>query len=157
MQIQVTNFRKGPFGTALAFFDVALSETFIMRGFALKKSKAGKYYYQSPSKPRTDKQGQPVKGDDGYQIYDAFFDMYGEKNSEGKYTPTEAGWDGRETIITQAVALLESGAPAASRKPKATASATSAKASAPAARPEEFASATDDAGDASADDDDLPF
>lgn len=131
MNITVANFRKGPFGTALGFFDLTLDNVFVVKGFALKQKKDGtSYYYQAPSKARTDKAGNPVNNKEGFQIYDSYFDLYGERTDDG-YKPTPEAWDGREAILKQAVALYDGAAPkgagrGSAAKPKATATAATA-------------------------------
>lgn len=149
MNISITNFKKGPFGKVLAFFDVVLDDTFVIRGFALKEKNDGtSLYYQAPSKLRLDKDKNPVKNAAGYDVYDSYFDMHGAMNGE-KYEPTEQGWDGRKTIIELATIEFKSAAAPSGRGTKAPAK---AKATATAAT----ASKTEDAGE-DAEDDDLPF
>jgi hypothetical protein len=112
MELRVINFRKyDGGGLTLGFFDLSIADTFVVRGFALKKKRdEDKYYFQSPSKPRQKKvlvagetYFQNVKGDDGYDKYDAAFDLYGERTDDG-YKPTKAAFEGRQTVIDLAMA-----------------------------------------------------
>jgi len=148
MDIRIGNISKGPHGKVLAFFDVILEDTFILKGFALKmKTDGTKYYYQAPSKKRLDKEGKAVQKD-GYDVWDAHVDMYGEE-VDGKYAPTEAAWAARAQIIELAVAAYE-----ASKAPAGRGAATPPKAKTKAATAP-AATTTEDGEDP--EDDDLPF
>jgi len=150
MDIRIGNISKGPFGKVLAFFDVVLDDTIVLKGFALKlKNDGTKYYYQAPAKKRLDKDGKAVQKD-GYDVWDAHVDMYGEE-VDGKYSFTEAAWAFRTKVIELAVEAFEAADAPSGRGAK---SAPKAKATAKAAA----ATSTEDGNDdPEGTDDDLPF
>lgn len=92
------------------------------RGFFLKKSKKGEYYYQAPSKPRLKNieygaptaEGVPITAtipldDNGYKIYDNAFDLYLEKGAgddPNKRAPTSNAWDARKYLLGLMVEAL---------------------------------------------------
>lgn len=158
MDVRVANFRKGPWGTALAFFDVVFDETIIARGFVLRQSKKDdKFYWQPPSKVRLEKgSNKPAKDDKGYDIYDPIVDLWGEKK-DGKFTPTESAWEARDAIIQQAVEQYEASTGDAPST-KGRGGAKGAAKAAPAKERPAAAASKVEGGDGEYDeDDDLPF
>jgi hypothetical protein len=106
---KIKNMRKGPFGKALAFLDVAFGDVnedgvFVgvceVRGCVLKDGSKG-FYVQFPAKARLDKEGQPAKDSKGYAIYDNHFDLYIEGEGEER-KPTADAWDFRRDLILAA-------------------------------------------------------
>lgn len=140
MQLEVINFRPYTKGATLGFFDIAIDQTFVVRGFALKRKNDGTgYYWQAPSKKRL-KNGQPVKDDKGFDVYDAHFDLYGEKDGDGNYKVAKTAFEGRTELINLAVAAYSASQTAESgRGPE---------------RPATVATAVEGAGEG---EDDLPF
>lgn len=145
MQLEVINFRPYTGGGALGFFDVAIDRTFVVRGFALKRKNDGSaYYWQAPSKART-KGGEIQKDEKGFTIYDAHFDLFGERDGEGNYKPTKEAFEGRKQLIELAVESWQASQNASSGRGAAV------RKEAPAAVPTAVEGATE------AEDDDLPF
>jgi hypothetical protein len=163
---KIVSMRKGPFNSALAFFDVAIGDVtdgefvgvFQVKGFALKAKRDGGFFYQAPSKQRI-KGGEVQKDAKGYDIWDPYFDLFTD-SIEGKIQPTPAAWDGRKALLEQAVAAYEAsdtnnaGRGAAKAPAKAPAKAA-AKAKAPAKIESESEDVFPEALDE--EDDDLPF
>ena len=111
--IKIKNMRKGPFSAALAFFDLGLGDTADdgaftgvceVRGCVLKKGAKG-FYVQFPAKKR-EKDGEPVKDDKGYVIYDNHFDLFIAGEGEDR-KPTTAAWDFRKELILAAQHMFE--------------------------------------------------
>lgn len=113
--VKVSNMRSGG-GNALAFFNIqfgyrkdnAFTPLMEARDFVLKRSRAGDLYYQPPSKPRI-RNGEHQVGTDGYKIYDAIIDLYGEKGAgkdKEKWSPTKAAFALRKHILEQASTAL---------------------------------------------------
>lgn len=142
---KIKNMRKGPFGKALAFLDIAFGDVgedgdftgaCEVRGCVLKEGTKG-FYVQFPAKPRLDKQGNPVKDQKGYAIYDNHFDLYVEGEGEER-KPTAAAWELRSEIILAAQHAYE--AEATSNTGRGAAPAKAAKAApAPKVKPAEAA------------------
>lgn len=151
---RIINFRKGPFGKALAFFDIAVDNEVIIRENTLKLKNDGGYFYSSFSKKRV-RNGEPViDPKTGKEKWDEALDLYGEEGDDGKYKITAAGWEAKKRILEQAVALYESDdTTTQSRGGK---KATAAKAGTATASKTVTVEATDDASFVP-EDDDLPF
>lgn len=167
--VKVLRMTKGDFkGGALAFFDVALGEqtdegfigVFTVKGFVLKAKNDGGFFYQAPAKKRM-KNGEPVKDDKGYDVWDPYFDLFFTEAGDA-WKPSKAAWRGKDMILEQAEAAYaaEGGkqagrgaAPkAAPAKVKATAKVGAAKGKAKEALPPEPENEELDE-----EDDDLPF
>lgn len=120
MDIRVSNFKKGPFGKALAVFDVVLDNALVIKGQTLKQKNDGSGYFLSSffDKPRLDKDKQPVLKN-GKAMWDSPLDLYATEDANGEYKITAEGWNARDEIIRQATELLGSAAPSAPRKAKA--------------------------------------
>lgn len=172
LAVRVEQLRRGPFGNALAFFNVAVGQdedgdfqgALILRDFALKQKTDGSaFYFQAPSKLRKDKAGNPVKNDKGFNQYDDYIRLFSAPVKGGEAKITQLAWSVRDAIIEQATAAYEAsetenagrGAkPAAKTPAKATPAKAAAKASVPAkkAKPVEPEDESDES-----EDDDLPF
>jgi hypothetical protein len=112
--MRVVNARQGV-GKALMFFDIDLGVTdgdgkftgmLTAKGFVYKYSNDGqKPYFQGPAKVRT-KNGVTVKNERGYDQYDEFVVLYGEKGGNpkepDKFGVTDGGWAARKIILDQA-------------------------------------------------------
>lgn len=148
MQLQVINFRPYSKGALVGFFDVVLDNVFVVRGFTLKsKSDGSGHYWQAPSKPRI-KNGEHLKDDKGFAIYDAHFDLYGETDSEGKYSPTKDAFQARKDLIELAVKAWQVSAQASNGR-----GSTAAKPTKPAG----VATGVEGGDALDSEDDDLPF
>lgn len=108
MDIRIINFRKGPFGKALAFFDIALDNALIIRDNTLKLKNDGGYFFSSMSKKRVRNGEAVIDPKTGREKWDEALDLYGEEGADGKYKITAAGWEAKEQILSQVVALYES-------------------------------------------------
>jgi hypothetical protein len=128
MDIRVSNFKKGPFGKALAVFDVVLDNALVIKGQTLKQKNDQTGYFLSSffDKPRKDKEGNPVMKN-GKPVWDSPLDLYGAEDASGDYKIVAEAWTAREEILRQATELLGNAAPSAPRtKGKAGAVAASA-------------------------------
>ncbi len=94
-------------GSSLMVADVAVGYTtddkFVgvldIRGVWLKSKRDGSgNYIQFPSKPRRTKDGEPVRDDNGYEVYDNQVDLHMDRTSDKK-GPTEAAWNFRKWLI----------------------------------------------------------
>jgi hypothetical protein len=160
VNISIQNFRAGPWNNVLAYFDIAIDNTLLLVGFTLFKSQQGNYYFKSPAKQRLDKEKKPVKGENGYDIWDEHIRLMMEKEDD-KSKLTEEANDFRKEVLSLAVEQLEKGSKGRGSAPAAN------KAGPPAAAPgrvpvktkpkdeefEEFPGGNND----DAEDDDLPF
>lgn len=144
MQLEVINFRPYTGAGAVGFFDVAIDQTFVVRGFALKRKTDGSaYYWQSPSKARM-KSGVQVKDDKGFPIYDAHFDLFGSRDKNGDYKVAPAAFEARTKLIELAVEAYSTAQ-----------AGNSGRGTAKAAKPAAVSSSVEGADDS--EDDDLPF
>ncbi len=160
MDMTIVNLKKGPFGNVLAFFDVAIDDTFLLQGFALKKKVDGSaYYWQSPSKPRQKPAQVTIAGEqvkvyvpqrdskDGreFDIYDDIVKLHFDEATD---KPTEAAWAGKKHLTELAVAAYEAAATPAKGPGRGAAKPAGT------ARPPAMATSVEDADD---DEEPLPF
>ena len=153
---QVVNLRPGPFGSALAYFNVVVGEegedgefvgALVLKDFVLKEKKDGSSkYWQSPAKQRL-RNGAPVKDPKGFAVWDDYISLFAEEGSSA----TPLAFKLRTSIIEQATALFDNAGKATSgRGGKPAAAAPAKKTVARKAAPAPVA-------DAEELDDDLPF
>lgn len=159
--VKVTGLRKGPWGGVVAYFDVTFGDqsdkgfipVFVAKGYALKEKNAGGYFFQAPSKKRL-KNGQAVKDDKGFDIWDPIVDVVFEDKKISR-----ASLKMKDQILAQATEQVEAegegNAGRGAAKPKAKTAAAPAKKRAPAPPPveeeEDLPESVED------EDDDLPF
>jgi hypothetical protein len=143
---------------SLMVFDLAIGyqdeDTFVgvvdVRGCWLKQKNDGSGNYVSfPSKQRFTRDGEAVKDDNGYNVYDNIVDLYLELGANpdkaDKRAPTKAAWAFRKWLIDEATKMykeLGASAPAAAA-PAAKPASKPASKPAPAPMPD----ADDDDGD----------
>lgn len=148
--VQVENLRRGPFGNALAFFNVVVGvedgdefqPALSLRDFVLKEKNDGTaYYFQAPAKQRL-KGGEAVKDDKGYPIWDAYIQFITEKvRGSERARLTDLSASIRDSILEQAVAAYESAAEENQGRGATKAKAPAAKAPVRAAAPKAKATA----------------
>lgn len=117
--IDLRNFRAGPFGNALAFFDIVIDNALTLNGMVLKaKTNSEGYFYQEPGKLRLETKtkcgecgqitGTPAKNKEGYNIYDNHFGLQLMKPSDAEnWKPTEDAFEFRSRVLSLAVAAYE--------------------------------------------------
>jgi len=89
----------------VGFFDVQLEDFLILKGCTLRLSKANKYYWKPPAKPRI-KNGETMTDEQGRQIYDDHYRLLTVgKGEERKLTPGAAKFN--EDVTAQAVTAYE--------------------------------------------------
>ncbi len=111
--MRVVNARPGV-GKALMFFDIDFGyETpegkfvgmLTAKGFVFKTSNEGKPFFQGPAKLRT-RNGVAVKNERGFDQYDEYVVLYGERGGNPKepekFGITDGGWAARRIILQQA-------------------------------------------------------
>lgn len=151
---QISGMRVGPWALALAFFNITFGEEtdtgmtplFCVKDFVLRNTKDGGYWIDAPNKMRQ-KNGEYVKGDDGYTIKDYTYDIVFEEKSDGTRAPSKASLAFKRQLTEAAVAVYEQ---------------LNTKSKAPAAKPTKAAAkqtrVTEPARGTPVDeDDDLPF
>jgi len=115
MQAKVVNMRRGPFGKALAFFNILIGTevdgvfepVLVLKECVLKeKTDGSSMYFNFPAKLRTGSDGEPVKVN-GYNKYDNYVDLYFDRSGE-KPRVSDASWAVREAILAEAIAAYES-------------------------------------------------
>jgi hypothetical protein len=151
---KVVNLRPGPFGNALAYFNVVVGEedngeftgALVLKDFVLKHKKDGtSYYWQAPAKKRM-RDGSAVKDAKGFDVWDEYMTLYAP---DGEKQPTGLSFDTRSDITAQAVKLFEGSTKSASGRGSVPAKAAPAKRTGKPA-PQESSSPTEL-------EDDLPF
>lgn len=108
--VQVANLRPGPFGQALAYFNVVVGNKedgeftggLVLKDFVLKKKKDGSSYYWSPPAKQRLKNGQPQKDAKGFAIWDDYVSLFAEDSGATKLAHAL-----RTSILDQAVQLYE--------------------------------------------------
>lgn len=154
--VRVVNLRPGPFGNALAYFNVVVGEedngeftgALVLKDFVLKYKKDGvSYFWQAPAKQRM-RDGQPVKDQKGYAIWDEYMTLFAP---EGEKQPTGLSFDTRSEITTQAGKLYDAAKSATTGRGGAKPAAKPVAGKRPAAK------AQVDAADPAELSDDLPF